>query len=75
MAPITHRPTHIDRDREWGTDVEILTLAYLLKTPVYTYHAATKNWNKYCPNGVDRTLTERDIDERGMYIQLEGSHF
>ena len=35
--------SRIEHDREWGTDVEILTLAHMLKTPVYTYHEDTKS--------------------------------
>ena len=69
--------THIDssrieHDREWGTDVEILTLAHMLKTPVYE---DTKSWNRYSPNAVERSLDESNISERGMYIRLACSHF
>ena len=59
----------------WGTDVEILTLAHMLKTPVYTYHEDTKSWNRYSPNAVERSLDENNISERGMYIRLAHSHF
>ena len=67
--------SRIDHDREWGTDVEILTLAHMLKTPVYTYHEDTKSWNRYSPNAVERSLDESNISERGMYIRLARSHF
>ena len=59
----------------WGTDVEILTLAHMLKTPVYTYHEDTKSWNRYSLNAVERSLDESNISERGMYIRLARSHF
>ena len=67
--------SRIEHDREWGMDVEILTLAHMLKTPVYTYHEDTKSWNRYSPNAVERSLDESNISERGMYIRLARSHF
>ena len=67
--------SRIEHDHEWGTDVEILTLAHMLKTPVYTYHEDTKSWNRYSPNAVERSLDESNISERGMYIRLARSHF
>ena len=67
--------SRIEHDREWGTDVEILTLAHMLKTLVYTYHEDTKSWNRYSPNAVERSLDESNISERGMYIRLARSHF
>ena len=42
---------------------------------VYTYHEDTKNWNRYSPNAVERSLDESNISERGMYIRLARSHF
>ena len=51
-------------------DVEILTLGYMLKTPVYTYHEDTKSWNRYSPNAVERSVDESNISERDMYIRL-----
>ena len=60
---------------KWGMDVEILTLAHMLKTPlVYTYHEDTKNWNRYSPNAVERSPDESNISER-VYIRLARSHF
>ena len=67
--------SRIEHDREWGTDVEILTLAHMLKTTVYTYHEDTKSWNRYSPNAVEWFLDESNIGERGMYIRLARSHF
>ena len=67
--------SRIEHDREWGMDVEILTLAHMLKTPlVYTYHEDTKNWNRYSPNAVERSPDESNISER-VYIRLARSHF
>ena len=60
---------------KWGTDVEILTLAHMLKTQVYTYHEDTKSRNSYRPNAVELSLDGSNISERGMYIRLARSHF
>ena len=46
--------SRIEHDREWGTNVEILTLAHMLKTPVYMYHEDTKSWNSYSLNAVEQ---------------------
>ena len=60
--------SRIEHDREWGTDVEILTLAHMLKTPVYTYHEDTKSCNRYSPNAVEWSLDKSNISERGRGV-------
>ena len=67
--------SRIEHDREWGMDVEILTLAHMLKTPVYTFHEDTKSWNRNSSNAVEQSLDESNISERGIYIRLACSHF
>ena len=64
--------SRIKHYREWGTDVEILTL---LKIPVYMYHDTTKNWHRYSPNAAEWSLDESNISERGMYIWQALSQF
>ena len=50
--------TRMDHDGVWGTNVEMLTLAHLINSPVYCYDASQPHhiWAAYFPNGVDRTI-------------------
>ena len=38
----------MEHDRTWGLEVEMMALAHLLDTPVYTYET-THGWNRYNP--------------------------
>ena len=43
--------TGMDRDKTWGSEVEIMMLSHLLNAAVYTYDT-NKGWSKYIPANV-----------------------
>ena len=55
----------MDQPHIWGTDVEIVTLAHLLKTCIFIYSTDDLNWRRYSPHYVDRTLND-DIQQMSM---------
>ena len=66
--------TGMDQDGTWGTDIEMLSLAHLLQTPVLSYSQQYGQWQRYSPHDVDRHLTD-DIHQRSMYLLHTGNHF
>ena len=58
--------TGMDQDGTWGTDIEMLSLAHLLQTPVLSYNQQYGQWQLV----VDRQLMD-DI-RRSMHT---GNHF
>ena len=66
--------THMDRNRTWGSDVEILTKAHMLNTCVYVYDPRYRGWDRYGPHNVDRTLSS-DITDISMFIRHPPHHF
>ena len=62
----------MDRDGSYGSHVEMLTLAYLLQTTIYSYNDIGErgsSWCTYSPSMLDRTLVH-DTTEMAMYIRL-----
>ncbi len=47
IEPDYIRATGMDRAKIWGTDIEMLTLAHLLKTPVLCYVTEQSFWHRY----------------------------
>ena len=45
--------TGMNRTSVWGTEIEILTLAHLLSTPVLVYAAGNNDWVRYSPSKYD----------------------
>ncbi len=68
------RATGMDRATTWGTDIEMLTLAHLLKTPVLCYATDESFWHRYFPCNVDRTLNY-DVTQMAMYLNHPPFHF
>ena len=66
--------TGMDRDSTWGTDIEMLSLANLLQTPVHSYSQQLGLWQRYSPHDVDRQLSD-DLQQRSMYLYHTGNHF
>ena len=64
----------MDQDGSWGTDIEMLSMAHLLKTPVHSYSQQHGHWQRYCPHDVDRQLQD-DMQQRSMYLFHTGNHF
>ena len=66
--------TGMDQDGTWGTDIEMLTLAHLLQTPVLSYSQQHGHWQRYAPHDVDRQLLD-DVHQRSMYLFHTRNHF
>lgn len=64
--------TRMDQDGSYGSHVEMLTLAHLLQTTIYSYNdigGRGSSWCTYSPSMLDRTLVH-DTTEMAMYIRL-----
>ena len=57
----------MDREGSWGTEVEILTLAHFLQTPVLVYNTEHEGWSRYSPRNVDVAL---DDDVTDVHVPL-----
>ena len=68
------KATHMDRDCAWGTEIEILTFAHLLHTPVLLYNTEHARWFRYSPHGVDVHLND-DVTLMSMYLWHPPGHF
>ena len=59
----------IDVDKEWGTDCEIITMAELLSTNIYSFNAQVGSWTPYNARGADATGPS-------IYLKfVNGNHF
>ena len=62
----------MDHDGEYGTEIEMLTLAHLLQTTIFSYNDTGNrgsSWGKFSPHMLDRTLPD-DNTQMAMYIIL-----
>ena len=66
--------TQMDKDKTWGTYVEILVFSHLLQTSVLSYDVSSKMWARYCPHGLDTTLVD-DYTQMSIYLQHPPNHF
>ena len=64
----------MDQDSAWGTDIEMLTLAHLLNTPILSYSVEHGSWQSYSPHHVDRSLVD-DFQQLSLYIVHDYNHF
>ena len=62
--------TRMNRDRIWGSDCEMITMADLLNTTIYSHDTANNVWVPYTPaGGIDPTIP-------ALYLQfINGNHF
>ena len=59
----------MDVDKEWGTDCEIITMAELLSTNIYSFNAQVGSWTPYNARGADATGPS-------IYLKfVNGNHF
>ena len=68
------RGTKMNRGTTCGTDVEILTMAHLLDTSIFSYIPKDKQWWRFSPNFVDASLTD-DCKGAAIYINHPPGHF
>ena len=52
-----------------GTEIEILTLAHLLSTPVLVYAADNNDWVRYSPSMITTGMHD-NVDQKSMYIDI-----
>ena len=65
----------MNKDGAWGSVVEMMTLAHLLQTPVYSYDVQSQTWSRYSPSTLDRSAQPVDDTQMGMYINYKHKHF
>ena len=52
----------MNRTSVWGTEIEILTLAHLLSTPVLVYAAGCNGWVRYSRSGVHDNVAQKSMN-------------
>lgn len=72
--------TGINKNRTWGTEIEMMTLPHLLQTSLYTYNVPRQQWMCYTPSTLERIArpvynTHIDSVQMGMYIHHTTTHF
>ena len=63
---------NMDRDGFWGTEVEMLALAHMLHTTVYSYVCQLGKWQQYGPTSVEAHC---NVLPKSMYIRHTVNHF
>ena len=58
----------------WGTETELLTLAHMLQTDIYSYSTDDHKWHKYGIADVDRNESE-DVTRISVYMHHPHNHF
>ena len=66
------KETGMDKNRTWGTDREVYTMASLLQTMIYLFQEHD-GWVQYSPSLGHTTLEHYSAP--AMYIRLQGQHF
>ena len=68
--------TRMDHDKTWGSEVEIMVLAHLLDTAVYSYDTA-RGWNRYTPANVygQFDVSTRVNFQMAMYVRYNINHY
>ena len=68
--------TRMDHDKTWGSEVEIMVLAHLLDTAVYSYDMA-RGWNRYTPANVygQFDVSTRVNSQMAMYVRYNINHY
>ena len=64
----------MDKSRIWGTETEILTLAHMLQTDIYSYNTDDHKWHKYGIADLDRTVSD-DVTRTSIYMHHPYNHF
>ena len=66
---------HMNLEGACGTGVEVASLAHMLNTNIYTYHAAQEvpQWVVFTLRMVDDRLPIQ-LDQRSIYLYCTGNH-
>ena len=60
--------TQMDKDKTWGTNVEILVFSHFLQTSLLSYDVPSKMWTRYCPHALDNAI-EDNFSQMSIYLQ------
>ena len=66
--------TRMDKFGTWGTDTEMVTLAHMLQTCIFSYNTQEHTWHRYTPENLDRTWQD-DLTKVAMYLRHPHNHF
>ena len=66
--------TSMHMDGTWGSEIEILSLAHLLQTNIYSFDTSSDCWLLFAPNQLEPTL-QLDFTAKSLYIMHHPSHF
>lgn len=66
--------TSMHMDGAWGSEIEILSLAHLLQTNIYSFDTSSDSWLLFAPNQLEPTLP-LDFTAQSLYILHHPSHF
>ena len=58
----------MDKNKDWGTQVELFAICHLLRTKVYTYFHDNSTWQLHAPSDLEPSLhTLESSTDMGMY--------
>ena len=61
----------MDKTGVWGTDIELLTLAHLLKTCIFSYDTQR---DRFKPSSIDKTV-KTDLASNSLYLRHPQAHY
>ena len=64
----------MDKTGVWGTDIELLTLAHLLKTCIFSYDTQRDTWDRFKPSSIDKTV-KTDLASSSLYLRHPQAHY
>lgn len=68
--------TQMNRNATWGTTVEILALAHLLRVAIYVYSVTSNTWQQHCPSHLNPSLHVYESNsDCGIYLFHTGDHY
>ena len=66
----------MDKNKEWGTEVELFAICHLLRTKVYTYSQASSTWQLHAPSDIDPSLHALESStDMGMFVYHAFNHY
>ena len=66
----------MDKNKEWGTEVELFAICHLLRTKVYTYSQVSSTWQLHAPSDIDPSLHALESStDMGMYVYHAFDHY
>ena len=64
----------MDKSGIWGTETEMLALAHMLQTDIYSYNTDDHKWHKYGIADLDRTVSD-NVTHTSIYMHHPYNHF